>query len=701
MNLVNAAGADALFSPSVIAILGDSAKPGRGQTMREHLAGLRYPGQVFSINPKYDIIGGQRAYASLNDLPTTADLVVVLLQAQQAVNAVSEVAAHGAKAAVVVASGFTETGHEGQELQQRLQRTAKDAGLALCGPNCYGVVNVHLGAASYSGTLPASLRPGPVAFFSQSGALTHAVLNPAAKRGVGFSLIASTGNEAVTTMSDYILAGIADPHTRVIATFIEGVRDLPGFAQALIKAREAGKPVVVCKVGRSAKAQETASAHSGAVAGDDRAFTALCEATGAIRVHSLDSLIETAVLLSGGAHLRTPVAFVSISGGGNGLLADGAHDHGIELAELTEATKSLLLDSLPDFATPGNPLDLTGAVGETPSITIGAVKTLMDAPEVGSIAFAINTGTSDTEFETDFYRTLMDQASQSRASTTPMVFFTMTSGPLDSGFRAIPESRSIPLLSGMDPALSAMGSVLRSTVRPAWSPDKQRRDYAAARAHVDEAEAKDILSRCGIRAPRESVVASVDDAVSAAKRIGFPVVIKSNSPAIAHKSDVGCVRLGLGNVDDVVSAAQDVQGKSLALTNGRDGQLLIAEEVGKGLDLLVGAVGIEGLGHLVVVGPGGVDTEVQSGHCTALGPVSIEEARELIMRSSVGHHFREFRGADPMDLDAAAAAVVAVSSAFQADANIIEVEVNPLRVFTKGAVALDALMVRSLSSHND
>lgn len=691
-------GASALFSARSIAIVGDSPRSERGEIVRDHLSRLGFAGSVYAINPKYDRIGDVSVHPSLSALPERVDLVMYLVQAAAAVELLPESVEHGARAAVVVASGFTETGQQGAQLQEKLRRIAGEGDLRLCGPNCYGVLNLHSGLAAYSGTLPTDLQPGRVAFFSQSGALTHALLNPAARRGIGFSLIASSGNEAVTTMAEYVRAGIADDQTEVIALFVEGIRDLPAFVDALTEARDAQKPVVICKVGRSEKAQQVASAHSGAVTGDDKAFTALCEATGAIRVDSLDALLETITLLAHHTVVRSPVAFVSISGGGNGLLADAATDLDLDLATFTPETVQALATTLPDFATPSNPLDLTGAVGADPHITTRAVEILRSAAEVGTVAFAINTGTSDTSAEVEFYRSLMTQAMAGTSTGADLVFFTMTAGPLDRSFREVPERNGIPILSGMNAALGAVAAVSKRSPRRDWYRECGDRLLDGVRHHMDESTAKTTFAAAGITVPREVVVKSVDEAVAAADALGGTVVIKSNSASIPHKSDVGAVITGLRTEIEIRDAAQRVQEISLALTDGRDGELLLAEEIPPGLDLLVGVVGVPGMGHLVVVGPGGVDTEILSGHRAMLGPLSHDQAVAMVNGSAMARQLRGHRGKGPYDIDAIASVLTTLSRVFEQDRSIVEMEINPLRVFEAGCCALDALIVQS---HDD
>lgn len=687
---------DALFAPASVAVVGDSPTGGRGAMMRAHLERLGYAGPIYPVNPKYQEIRGRRCYPSLSEIGEPVDAVLLAVSAPRAVTMLREAAGLGARAAVVIASGFAEAGAEGKRLQDELTRVAHDNGIALCGPNCYGAISFVDGFAGYGGPVPHSIGTGDVAMLLQSGALSHAVLNPAGPRGLGLSHLVTTGNEAVVKLGAYVRHVVDDPRTRVIACFIEGLRDPEVFTDAVLAARAAGKPVVVCKTGRSERAKAAAVAHTGAIAGNDAAFDALCRAAGVIRVDDLDQMIEACLLLSSGQTIEPPFAFASISGGGSGVMADLAAAEGLELAQFSDATADRLREVLPSFANVNNPLDLTGAVGEQPELVTAALRVLDDAAEVGTVGFAINASCADDEFESRMYARMLGDAAAG-ATSTPMVGFTMTSGGMDSSVLATANQAKIPLLMGMRESIAVLARVARARRhrrqwhRPDRPPVSPRRPKT-----LSEGRSSALLAEAGLRLPAHEIVDGVADAVDAAQRIGYPVVVKAESPDIPHKTEAGCVALGLGDAEQVRLAAERVLEAGRRAAPDSTVRLLVSEMVPDGVDLLVGAVAEPGIGHLVVVGLGGVLTEVLSASTQRiLAPVTQAEAEEMLADGVLGRMLAGYRGAPAADRTAAAQAIVAVSRFLVDHPEVHELDINPLRVLPEGhgVRLLDALIV--------
>ncbi len=687
---------DALFRPRSVAIVGDSPGGGRGAVMRGHLERLRYEGAIYPVNPKYTDIGGRRCYPSLGVIDGPIDAVLVAVSAARAVETVREAGELGAKAAVVIASGFAEAGESGVELQERLSAVAHEHGMAICGPNCYGVLNLAGGYAGYGGMTPDGLQRGGTAILMQSGALTHALANPASLRGLGVSHLVTTGNEAVLRLGDFVQHAVDDPDTSVIACFIEGLRDPGRFADALVAAQAAGKPVVICKTGRSQAARAAAVAHTGAIAGSDDAFDALCEATGAVRVDDLDQLIEACLLLSRGRHVREPVVLASISGGASGVMADLCAREGLALATYEPATVAGLESVLPDFANVNNPLDLTGAVAEQPDLVQRTAGALSQAQEIGTVAVALNSPTADSEFELGLYQAMVtDAAAGLKGSDVSLVAFTMTSGPMAPGLVEAAAACDVPLLMGMQETIAVMARSARSRqLRAGWSRVVSP-SVGDDRRTLAESESKALLGEVGVGLPRVVQVGSVDEAVVAAEEMGFPVVVKADSPAIPHKTEAGCVRVGLSTPEEVRSAVQEVMAAAEVAAAGAPFQITVAEMVPDGLDLVVGALAVPETGHLLVLGLGGTLVELQSATQRALTPVTRAEARDMLAAKPFSRLLAGYRGAPALDVEAVADAVAAVSSLLVAHPEIVELDVNPLRVLPagRGAFALDALVV--------
>ncbi len=687
---------DPLFAPSSVAVVGDSPTGGRGATMREHLVRLGFPGPVHPVNPKYETIDGRRCYPSLPAIGEPVDAVLIAVSAKRAVATLRDAAAVGARAAVVIASGFAEADASGRELQAELAGIAEETGIALCGPNCYGVIDFTSRFAGYGGPVPRSLRAGNVAMLLQSGALTHAVLNPSSPRGLGLSHLVTTGNEAVVRLGEYVRRAVDDPATKVIACFIEGLRDPEVFAEAVVAARAAGKPVVVCKTGRSEGSRRAAVAHTGALAGNDSAFDALCDAAGVVRVDDLDQLVETCLLLAADHPVEPPFAFASISGGGSGVMADLAAAEGLELASFTESTAAELRAVLPDFANVGNPLDLTGAVGERPELTTETVRVLDAAAEVGTVAFALNASTADNDVEIGLYASMLGNAALGTGNT-PLVGFTMTSGGMAPPVAEVAARAGIPLLMGMRETIAALARVSRARARRRdWTPPATPPGAPPARTVLSESESAARIAAAGLTLPEQAIVDTVDDAVAAASRIGYPVVIKAESPAIPHKTEAGCVAVGPANQEQARAAAERVLAAAHRAAPGEPVRLLVAELVPDGVDLLVGGIAEPGVGHLLVVGLGGTLAELFTlSPQRILAPVHRSEAEELLASGTVGTLLAGYRGAPAADIEAAAAAITSVSALLAANPDIQELDINPLRVLPRGQGirVLDALVV--------
>jgi acetate---CoA ligase (ADP-forming) len=691
------AAIDALFAPRSVAIVGDSPGGGRGAMMRANLERLGFDGAIYPVNPKYDQIAGRPCFPSLSAVGSEFDVVLAAVSAPRAVETVREAGRLGAGAAVVIASGFAEAGSSGVDLQQQLTDAAAEYGMAVCGPNCYGVFNLAGGFAGYGGPTPVGLRRGGTALLMQSGALTHALLNPASLRGLGISHLVTTGNEAVLRLGDFVQHAVEDPDTSVIACFIEGLRDPGRFADALVAAAAAGKPVVVCKTGRSQAARVAAVAHTGALAGSDDAFDALCEATGTVRVDDLDQLVEACLLLSSKQPVRAPVVIASISGGGSGVMADLCAREGLALATYSEETAGRLREVLPTFANVGNPLDLTGAVGEQPDLVTSTTEILGAAGEIGSLAFALNASTADNDAELGMYSTMLrDAAAGAKASTSAFVGFTMTSGPMHPTLIETAAECGVPLLMGMQEAITVMGRVATAQRnRRDWQRSARAGSPGGERRVLSESESKVLLAEAGVMLPRETVVSTADEAVAEAEAVGYPVVVKVDSAAIPHKTEAGCIRIGLTTPAEVRTAVSEVSAAADVAGAGAPYRILVAEMVPDGLDLVVGALVEPEIGHLVVVGLGGTLVELQAGTRSALTPVGPGEAHDLLGSKPISRLLAGYRGGSALDTEAAAASIAAISRLLEAHPEILELDVNPLRVLPegKGAVALDGLIV--------
>jgi acetate---CoA ligase (ADP-forming) len=700
----------ALLRPASVAIVGDTPGAGRGGWIHDQLVRLGYAGPIYPVNPRYAEVRGLPAYPSLLDIPAPVEFAAVALGAGHALGVMEQCVQKGVRAVLFIASGFAETGPDGKAIQEQLRQLALAHDIAVCGPNCYGIANLYGRFVAYSGSLVHPPRPGPIALLFQSGALTHSVTDPAMARTSGYSYIITTGNEAVTELADYVDALADDPHTRVIACFVEGFKSPARFFSAARRAILNGKRLIVLKTGRSELAQRAALAHTGSLTGPDDAYDAWFRRLGIVRVYDLDELIETAELLSMAGPLpSTGLAIVSISGGSCGIMADLTQRLGLTLRPFAPATNERLRAILPPFATVNNPLDLTGAIGDDPMLLPRALTALADDPQIGLIALALNTPIGGDGPNQALYQAMCRAVAERSAATDKQhVIFSMSSGQYDPEIIEIARGAGVPLLLGMREALAAIAGAQRSTAaitRLRAAGDLAGPDLSAAvelvrqasPATLGEHQAKAVLAAAGIAVTREQIAATPEAAVRAAEQIGYPVVLKISSPDITHKTEAGGVRADLNSPAEVAGAFEEIIG------NARQHQpdahidgVLVQEMLHGGVETLVGVVNHVGLGPTIVFGLGGIFVEALQDWAMRAAPLAPEEAAELIGETRVSRLLDGWRGGPPLDTAALEQALLRISQlAWQLREEVSAIDINPLLVLPRGqgVVALDALIV--------
>jgi acetyltransferase len=689
-----------LLESRSVAIVGDSPGEGRGGWIHEALLGGGFDGAVYPVNPKYDNIRGRRAYRSLLDLPDRVDFVAVAVGAAHAVGVVEQAGQIGAKAVLCIAAGFAEAGVDGRRAQDELAAAARRHGIALCGPNCYGIANLHAHFLAYGGPLAAPMTAGPVALLFQSGALTHSVTDPLVQRGVGFSFIVTSGNEAVVELADYIDVVADDPNTSVIACFVEGFKHPARFESAARKAAANGKRIVVLKVGRTELGRRAALAHTGSVAGEDRVYDALFEQLGVVRVDDLDELIETATLLSRVRRIDgRNIGIVTISGGGSGVISDLAEDVALPLRPFTATTEDRLRAELPVFAHPNNPLDVTGAVGERPELMRAALEALARDEEVGAVVLALNSPTATDEISRALHRSMVTSlAAVAGPQDVPFVLLSMTSGALDLELRMIAEAAGVPFLCGLREGLAAIARTangrLGAPADAGTPPDGVR---GLMRPPFGETAAKTVLELIGLHVPRAATVSTPEEAAREAEAIGFPVVLKIDSPDVPHKTEAGAVVVDVRDRAGAEAAFAQIVANARAYAPGAEIETVsVQEHVPDGVDFLIGVTAAEGLGPAVVLSVGGVFVEALDDAAVAMAPLTEAGADRMIDSLRGSRLLDGYRGRPRADRDALRDALVRLSKlAWWLRDDIVEIDVNPLRVLAEGegAVVLDALFV--------
>lgn len=711
-------GMAALMNPASVAIVGDSPTSGRGRTVREHLLEFGYRGDIFPINPKYPTIGGLKAYPSLSALPTDVDFVTVAVGAEHAVSVLEEAAGKHARAVLYVGSGFADAGSEGRALQSEVTRLATKHGIRLCGPNCYGIANFNEDFVAYSGPIARPLVRGNTALLFQSGALTHSVTDPSVLRGIGYSVIVTAGNEANTTITDYLDYIVEDPNTTVVGMFVEGIRDLAHFRETGVRAIARGKSLVLLKGGRSRLGREAAFAHTAAIAGEPALYDALCDQLGIARVGDIDELIETCELLSHGLRLKPgKVAFLSISGGSCSIASDLAGPVGFDLQPFSPSLAKALAAPLPYFATPRNPLDLTGAAYTARDTVPQVLDVLASAPEISAVVYGLNSPVVVAGEPSHYLSTVESMAESQKRTGKPHIVYSISSGPYDPALCAGAREAGIPCLQGMREALVALRELQRLSRGPSArsGPPTPRRGgrgretVARARSLLQSrplsvSQCYQLVSDVGVVVPRHGVATTIEQAEAVADEVGYPVVLKVDSPDIVHKTEIGGVVIGIADRGRLRTAYHEVLDRALAARPEAELRGVVVEEMvdQSGMEAVIGIKNYPGVGPLVTFGLGGVWVELYRDVASALGPLDRRSARKLVRSIRGRDLLAGYRGFAAVDVEAAIQLLVTSSHlAHDLEGVLSELEFNPVRLLPKGngVRVLDVLAVPVSTAH--
>lgn len=696
-----------MLRPSAIAIVGASDRIGPGLNAWLALRAVGYAGRTYLVNPRRPTLLDQPTHPSLDAIPEPLDAVFVAVPGEAVVDAVRQAAAKGAAGAAVLSSGFGEAGPEGVKAERELAAIAAGAGMALCGPNCLGLISFAGSAALWGTTVPDGVRRGGVAVIAQSGSVGIALLN--ASRGFGLAYLITSGNEAATTAADYLEALVDDPDVTCVIAFLEQLRKPAAFVATARRAREHGKPVIVVKSGRSERGRQAVMAHTGAVAGDDAVVEAAFRAAGVIRVNSLDELMEMAALVSAsGPRPAVPgVAVLSPSGGEIALALDVAESARLALPTVPAAAAEIA-KLLPDFAHAGNPLDLTWAGLYDPAIARRCAELLGAEPEVGALVLLQDAPRGLAEQQATRYANLFRAVAEgARAAGKPLAVVSNLATDFHPAYEAVGREAGVPCLRGTFEGLAAVARYTRWATTPAPPPvpatpgaavaEARRRLAAAPPSRVlAEHDARGVLAAYGVPGPRETLAAGVEEAAVAARALGFPVVLKGLVAGVAHKTEAGLVRVGVRSEAEARAAAADIAERARATAGALLG-ILVQEQVAPVAEILVGARVDPDFGPVVVAGAGGVLVELYRDVAVRLAPVSEAQALEMLAETRAGALLSGFRGRPPGDAPAAARAIAALSRlAADLRDEIAEVEVNPLAVLEagRGVSALDCLIVR-------
>ncbi len=734
-----------MLNPSSIAIVGATPRMQYGGRFLAAALKAKDRVRVYAVNPRYDEIMGVKSYPNVTTLPEAPDVVAIVVPYDQVLDVLEASHAKGAGSAIVISAGFAERGlDDRRDLQGELGEFARNSGMRISGPNCLGLANVKDDIWATASSRGASGLTGPIALVCQSGATAFGpFLVRAVENGIGFSYIISTGNEADLDFTDFARYLLDDPDTRVIAGFVEGFKRADKFLEVAKLAAERGKPIVLIKIGRSELGARAARSHTAALTGADARYDAIFAQYGVIRVQDYDELLEVAHLL---AHTQKPqvpgIAVVSHSGGISSLTADMCGQAGLDLPPLGEAARAGINGILKGFGWAANPADVTGFANSESFPQI--MEHMVDDPRMGTLVVA--SAGADAQAQ--------QVISQRDRTDKGVVFLWTGSRDAKPGLTQLRHAR-IPIFYTPDKLARGLASRLAYHT---WRERRLADGFAAApsrtgpqdeaiaqalgfgRPTLSESESKQLLAAWGVGSARERRVNSAEAAALAAEELGFPVVLKVNSPDILHKTEAGVVRLNLRNPAQVRMAYAEILASAKAFKalpldgegdraggnpfghraansppplpspiegEGADAAKAIApqarilgvsvqEMVGEGVEVIVGVSCDPQLGPVILFGSGGVMVEVYNDVALRRCPITRSEAQAMIAEVKGARLLQGFRGRPAADQEALADTLVRVSHlAMHLEGHLAELDINPLMVLPRGqgVKAADALVV--------
>jgi acetyltransferase len=696
---------DKIFKPQRIAVIGASNNPGSvGYTVLRNLIGAGFDGVVYPVNPRRESIQGIQAYPSVMGLPKAPDLAVICTPAPSVPGLVRECGEAGVHGIIIVSAGFKEAGAEGRVLEEQVRDEArKFDGMRIIGPNCLGVIvpGIRMNA-SFAAAMP---EDGHVAFVSQSGALCTSVLDWALEEGIGFSHFVSIGNMVDVDFGDLIDYFGEDERTRSIILYVESVSDAREFMSAA-RAFARTKPIVVYKAGRFAESARAASSHTGALAGEDAVYDAAFQRAGMVRVYEIGDIFDSAELL---ARVRPPLGprlAIVTNAGGPGVMATDAliARHG-QLTELSPDTLEKLKSVLPPFWSHGNPVDVLGDA--SPERYVQALEAVLADPGVDA-ALVILT----PQAMTDPTATARAVGELARRAPKPILAAWMGGVMVREGVHILNQA-GVPTYPNPDQAVQAFMHLVdygrnlellyetprdipvrftldRGEIRKRFKPVLAKADI------LSEPDSKALLSAYGIPVTVPQAARSADEAVAAARKVGYPVVLKVLSPDITHKTDVGGVVLGLRTDDGVRQAFEQImktvhERRPDARVNGVTVQRMVQAE--RGLEMILGAKVDPAFGAVIMVGMGGVAAEVFRDTALGLPPLNERLARRMLESLRSWPLLRGYRGRPGADLDRLIETIMRFSYLIADYPEIKELDINPLIVAPDELVAVDARVV--------
>ena len=683
-----------LFSPQSVAIVGASESGGGGwpRAIYQNLEDAGFPARIYLINPNRNELWGRKVYPNFASLPEPIDLALTIIPAEAINETLAEGLVHGLKCALIYAARFGEGGDEAGAARAKALRALCDQGLRVSGPNCMGSLSLNENLLFYPAPRVRGLPKGSVGVVFQSGGTFQFWLQQAGMRGLGFTYAVSSGNELDLDLADYINALVLDERTRLIVCMVEGVHRPEAFMAAAAKALAAGKPILVIKIGRSERGRASTMSHTGALAGDDAVFDAVCRKYGVVRSLTLDDLIETALAFQSGRLPRgRRVGMTGFSGGAKGLFLDDAAEAGLEFAALAPATMAALASRIDPGVKPDNPLDCGAGLAARPQLFAEITRIVADDPSVDIIAVQGQLPIGPEEkFDPAHF------AGLARATDKPLIAWGRLGQNVTDTGRAFQIAAGIPFIQGLPETARALRALIDYAARqragtPAMPPSGGKKESLAGAAFAA------LLAAHGLTPPRATMATTTRDVGAAAERLGFPVALKIVSPQALHKTELGGVALNLTSATAVTAEAEAMAHRLRRAHAGAAIEGFLIQEMVAGVELLIGVREDAQFGPVMVAGLGGILVEAIGDVALRLLPVDEDEAKAMLSELKGRAILGPFRGRAPRDEAAIARAMAGLSRIFlDHRPHLTDLEINPLIALEDGhgVRAVDVRVVR-------
>ena len=686
------------FSPKTVAVVGASREEGKvGHDLFKNLVRYGYKGKIYPVNPHTDNILGIKTYTALKEIPDKIDLAVIVVPAPYVGKTIDECIEKGIDSVIVISAGFKESGIDGAARERELYHKIKQHSIRMLGPNCLGLIDTQSALnASFTADMPAH---GNIAFFSQSGALCTSILDWAVNECIGFSKFISMGNKTDIDEVDLIKAIENDAQTKVVLIYLEGVKNGAEFINAAKKITKI-KPMIVVKSGGTMAGAKAASSHTGTLAGSENAFDAAFKQSGILRAKTIEELFDYARIFSFQQLPKGPhIALITNAGGPGIVAADTVERSKLKMASFSKDTIDTLRSFLPDMANVYNPVDVLGDA-KTDRYKF-VIEKVVEDPNVDTVLIIL-TPQAMTEIE----KTAEVITEISNRTDKPIVTSFMGGKRIENSLKIMCQ-RKVPNYSFPERAVSAIEAMYKYTLwqkRPAPKAkifDVQKENVVSflakmkqtGRQHLNEEEARQVISAYGFRIPKSILAASEPEAVKVAEEIGYPVVMKISSPDILHKSDFGGVRIGIKNEIEVRMCFCDITQKARRLMPDAEIKgVLVQQMITGGKEVILGMSRDPQFGPLLMFGLGGIYIEILKDVSFRIAPIGLNEAEEMIQEIRSFPLLKGARGERPVDINAVVDNILRLSQLVTDFPEIIEMDINPLLVFPEGGgtMALDA-----------